>query len=196
MAQRIRRRRAAQLSVRRLNVNQTGFIVRVAEAEHMVAALREKYHPVAKLGVPAHVTVLFPFMALEDIDNSVEQKIQAALVCVAAFSFNLSSVGRFPVTAYLVPEPKQPFVALTHALYRAFPSFPPFGGEFEDIIPHLTVAHGAAEQAEEAAVEMGLALAASGPVHSHCKEVELLENSSGMWPTARVFPLHESQCAA
>ncbi|TCC34586.1 hypothetical protein E0H75_42035 [Kribbella capetownensis] len=29
---------------------------------------------------------------------------------------------------------------MTLAVFRSFPDFPPYGGEFEDLMPHLTVA--------------------------------------------------------
>lgn len=168
---------------------QTGFIVRVAEAERRVRELRERFHPVAKLGVPAHVTVLFPFMPPEDIDESVLAKAASAVREVVAFDFSLLAVRRFPATAYLAPEPPDLFVALTRSLARAFPAFPPFAGEFEVVVPHLTVAHGIAEEAKVAEFELSLDMSLYGPINARCVEVELLENSSGVWKLMHIFPL-------
>ena len=42
-------------------------LVVVAEAEPVVAQLRLRLYPVARLGVPAHVTVLFPFMPASEL---------------------------------------------------------------------------------------------------------------------------------
>jgi hypothetical protein len=56
--------------------------------------------------------------------------------------------------AYLAPKPSAPFVALTEALVAEFPKFPPFAGEFPTIIPHLTVAHGNAEEAHSVEAEL------------------------------------------
>jgi len=172
-----------------VTVSETGFIVRVAEAEPRVRSLRDRFHPVARLGVPAHVTVLFPFMAPERIDEQTLRTIRAALAGTVGFAFSLSRIGRFPLTAYLAPEPVAPFVALTEGLARAFPEFPPFGGEFETIVPHLTVAHGSAPDAEVAHAELARVIATGGPIHARCDAVELLENSSGVWRRMHVFPL-------
>lgn len=172
---------------------QTGLIVRVAEAEPRVAHLRERFHPVAKLGVPAHITVLYPFMPPECIDGAVVRQIQEAVGGVAAFGFTLATVGRFPATAYLAPEPAAPFIALTQSLAQAFPDFPPFGGEFETIVPHLTVAHGCATDADTAQAELAAAMAANGPIHCVCSAVVLLENASGFWKQMHVFPLARGQ---
>lgn len=66
-------------------MSQTGFIVRVPEAEPRVQSLRDRFHPVAKLGVPAHVTVLFPFMAPERIDEAVLSRVREAISGARAF---------------------------------------------------------------------------------------------------------------
>jgi hypothetical protein len=47
----------------------TGLIVEVPGAEHAVAHWRKQLNPQATLGVPAHVTVLFPFAAPDCIDE-------------------------------------------------------------------------------------------------------------------------------
>ena len=57
----------------------SGFIVCVPEVEAMVAKLRERFDSTAGLGVPAHVTVLFPFMSPENISASVVQRIRSVL---------------------------------------------------------------------------------------------------------------------
>jgi len=160
-------------------VAESGFIIRVSEAGPLVQALRERYDESARLGVPAHITVLFPFMPPERIDTSVLERIRRVVGSAPSFEFSLSTVARFPATAYLAPEPPAPFVALTEALVAEFAQFPPFGGEFPTIIPHLTVAHGNAEEARSAEAQLAAKLAEHGPIRSTCRSLELLENSSG-----------------
>jgi 2'-5' RNA ligase len=98
-------------------------------------------------------------------------------------------VRRFPATAYLAPEPAEPFIALTEALIRTFPEFPPFRGEHESIVPHLTVANGNANEADAAAAELQAVVQSKGPIFSFCSSVSLLENSSGHWREMHVFAL-------
>ena len=168
---------------------ESAFIVHVPEAEPCVGALRERFDASVKLGVPAHITVLAPFMSPERIAEPVLQRIREALGEVAAFSFTLAQVGRFSATAYLAPEPSELFIALTQSLARAFPEYPPFGGAFETIVPHLTVAHGSASAAALAAVELTAAMRTHGSVACRCTSVALLENSSGLWKEMHVFNL-------
>jgi 2'-5' RNA ligase len=168
---------------------QTAFIVHVPEAELCVQAFRERFDPSARRGVPAHITILAPFMSPEHVTQKVLEQAQLALSEVPAFSFSLSKVGRFPTTTYLAPEPDTSFIELTRSLVRKFPQFPPCGGEFDSIIPHLTVAHGRATEAENVAVELVAGMKVHGPIISHCASVLLLENSSGIWQQMHTFAL-------
>jgi 2'-5' RNA ligase len=172
---------------------ESAFIVRVPEAEACVGALRERCDPSVKIGVPAHITLLAPFMSPERITEAVLRQAQSALNVVSPFWFSLSKVARFPSTTYLAPEPAQPFIELTQSLVRSFPEFPPFRGEHESVIPHLTVAHGSASEAEVAAQELVAAVQAHGPIRSMCGSVTLLENSSGQWREMHAFVLSHGQ---
>ena len=168
---------------------ESGFVVFVPEAERLVNALRLKHDESARLGVPAHITVLFPFMEPTTISSGVAQTCARAIASHRSFPFRLGSVGRFPATAYLEPKPAAQFIALTQALFKAFPKFPPFRGEFASVIPHLTVAHGSAVEAELVVATLKEHLAAVREVSSVCSSVVLMENSSGIWKPMHVFPL-------
>lgn len=167
----------------------TAFVVRVPSAEGLVAELRNRYDATVELGVPAHISILVPFMDPGQVTPAVLAKAQAALREIPCFEFTLRRVGRFPTTAYLAPEPSAPFVTMTAALVRAFPEFPPYGGEHADVIPHLTVAHGDAEDAISAVLDLEERLCAHGHVEATCASVVLLENSTGQWVELHVFEL-------
>ena len=167
----------------------TALAVDVPDAEPMVASLREQHDPTARLGVPAHITVLVPFIAPEQVTPAVEDRLERAFGTHPAFDFTLASVGRFPGVAFLAPEPAAHFIALTEAVVREFPDHPPYAGEFSSIVPHLTVAHGGEDDAHTVAIELQKRLATEGPVHARCRAVVLLENSTGTWRRKRSFLL-------
>lgn len=167
----------------------SAFIVRVPEAEDAVHDLRNRYEPSAALGAPAHITMLAPFMPPEKVTAQVLSAAAKALKASQPFTFALAEVGRWPETAYLLPEPAAPFIAMTKALAQAFPDYPPYGGQYSGIVPHLTVAHGSANHADEAEKALRAALARHGPITSVCKSVDLYENSSGMWRFAHAIVL-------
>ena len=168
---------------------ESAFIVRVPEAEARIGELRRRFDASARLGVPEHITLLFPFMAPQQITGAVLRQAEAALAEVPAFSFRLHKVARFPPAAYLAPEPAEPFIALTAALVHAFPAYPAFRGEHAGVVPHLTVAIGNAEEAGTAAAELARLMRVHGPIAGHCSRVALMENASGMWRDLHAFAL-------
>ena len=167
----------------------SALIVRVPEAEALAGALRERFDASARVGVPAHITLVYPFVEAERIDAAVLAHIRTALEGALAFDFTLTRADRFPATAWLAPEPAAPFIALIERLVAAFPAFPPFGGEFADIVPHLTVAHGDADDAAHVHARLTEALRAQGPVRSRCREVVLFEPIGGRWSERQAFAL-------
>ena len=171
---------------------ETALLVPVPEAEQWVRSLRERFDPVAKLGIPAHITVLFPFVAPELITDSVLARVSSALGPLKSFAFTLQRIDRFPETCYLVPEPEDRFNAITHALTQEFPDCPPYGGRFAAVIPHLTVADRSTVSASIAQIELAVAMKEAGSIHATCRHVELFDNSSGYWRWTHSFPLAES----
>jgi 2'-5' RNA ligase len=174
-------------------MGQTALIVRVPEAESQVRELRERFDPSASVGVPAHITVLFPFMAAEHLSHSVRAEVSGILAKHRSFSFQLRSVGRFPATAYLTPEPGEPFVALTNSLVRRFPEFRPYGGAYSSVLPHLTVADGNPANASIAEGELEELLKLHGPIQSTCNRVTLLENFGERWEEIHAFELRQEE---
>jgi hypothetical protein len=167
----------------------SALIVRVDAAEPLVGALRQRYDENAPQGLPPHVTVLVPFMPPQHIDDAVLRRLRTAVAGVPAFDFSCARLGRWPETAYLVPEPPAPFIALTRAVWAAFPEFPPYEGRYAEIAPHLTVGCGTTADAVACERELAPRLAAHGPVVGRCEEVELIENSRGRWHTMQRLPL-------
>lgn len=168
---------------------QSALGVTVPEAEPWVKDLRERYDPTAAVGVPAHVTVLFPFISPDLITDSDLASATETFQRFRPFGFRLEKIDRFPESLYLVPEPDEPFILLTEAIAREFPEYPPYGGKFTEIIPHLTIADRSAEFSDIAETELSEIMKDLGPIHAVCNVVELYENSSGHWKWAQSFPL-------
>jgi 2'-5' RNA ligase len=167
----------------------TALIVVVPEAEALVGELRLRYDESARLGAPAHITVLFPFLAPDNVSSETLVALGSLFSTHRSFAFRLGSVGRFRTTSYLAPSPSEPFASLTEAVWRAYPEQPPFAGEFGSIVPHLTVAHGDAGEAAVASEVVADALARQGAIRSVCRAVVLMENSSGRWRRMHEFAL-------
>jgi len=102
---------------------------------------RAAHVPNAALGVPAHITLIYPFLPADLLDASVRRRVARALASHSPFRFRLKSVGRWPNSHYLAVEPALPFEAIVRSLVEAFPEYPPYAGEFE-YVPHVTIAEG------------------------------------------------------
>jgi len=119
----------------------TAIVVPVPEAESAVGRWRERHDPSARQGMPAHITVLYPFLPEVEITAEDADRLAQLFARQAAFDVTLVGCARFPAAVlYLDPRPAQPLRALTAAVATAWPRTPPYGGAFDDVVPHLTVA--------------------------------------------------------
>jgi 2'-5' RNA ligase len=167
---------------------ETALITRVPEAERYIARYRDRYDPSARRNVPAHVTILYPFMAPTSINTDVLERLRRVAGAVPCFSYRMARTERFPVALYLAPDPEAPFSALISGVVREFPDYPPFEGKFDTVVPHITVAHGDEPLLCEIDVELRIALPGAG-VPARCTELVLIDNSTGRWEQMDVFPL-------
>lgn len=174
-----------------IGIAETALLVPVREAEPLVRHHRHALDPVAPLGVPAHVTLLYPFVPPDQVDNDVCDAIAEVVDGFRAFHFTLQEVRSFPDgVLYLAPEPTGPFVAITNALVDRWPEHPPYGGTYDTVIPHLTVAqtNGTADVAALAAE-----LTAGLPIPALADAVWLMEGQpKDRWAIRAVFPLPRS----
>jgi 2'-5' RNA ligase superfamily protein len=162
---------------------ESALVVLVPEAEALVKPFRDRYDPSAALGVPAHITLLYPFKPPGEIGSAVLDELRHGFARFAPFRFALASIRRFPPKVlYLAPEPDEPFRRLTSAISDWYPETPPYAGKWPDIVPHLSVASLADEQrldriAEEfAQVALGML-----PLRATAAEVALMDNRSERW---------------
>lgn len=155
----------------------TALIVPVPEAEAQIGELRLAHDWSAARGVPAHVTILFPFVDTRELD---EAAIADLIAHFPAFDFELDRVERFPDgTTWLRPTPSLPFVDLTAAVWQRWPERPPYEGIHDEVIPHVTIA--------DTAIDVELQL----PIAARAREVTLIEEDepSGQWAARLHLPL-------
>jgi 2'-5' RNA ligase len=163
----------------------TALIIAVPEAEALVGDWRERYDN-ASLGIPAHVTLLFPFVPSEKVDDALLAELRELFAAQPAFSFSLPRVARFPEVAWLAPEPATPFRRLTELIYSRYPDYPPYEGVHDEIIPHLTVGVGDAALQDE----IEAALRPQLPIDAEARHVTLLvEDDLGRWRVLDEFLL-------
>ena len=167
-------------------MSETALVVVVPQADAVVAAHRRHQHPATTAAIPAHVTVLYPFRLVIDEEDAAVIGRHASEI--PAFDVTFARTGRFPGEfVYLVPEPARPFVDLTVALAGAFPDCPPYGGAYEEVVPHLTVAD-CLDQSAARSVQVDLARAL--PIVAPVTHLTLLHQDGGQgWRAVRDWPL-------
>jgi 2'-5' RNA ligase len=164
----------------------SALIVEVPQAEPLVREWRAKHDWSAQHGVPAHITLLSPFVPTEKIDDRLHAGLRALFSGHPAFSFRLAHVARFPEVAWLAPEPTEPFKVLIEAISSQYPEYPPYEGIHDVVIPHLTVAEGGTELQDE----VEAALAPALPIEAEARSASLiLEDESGWWNPGERYPL-------
>ena len=164
----------------------TAVIVPLAAPE-IASAWRERTVPDVS-GVPLHVTIIFPFVAAAQIDDAVLAAVAEIGATKTPFAVRLAKTRRFPNFLYIAPEPAAAFVDLVEAFVGRFPQHLPYGGIYDEVIPHLTVAYGEAAVLDAAAAEIARSL----PVTVEARELVLLaelEPGGKRWAARARFAL-------
>ncbi len=157
---------------------QSAVLIPVPEADSVVGRWRYELDPVAAAGVPAHVTLVVPWLPPDEINDDDLAELEAELADVPAFDFTLARVDWFGRRVlWVAPEPAEPFLKLTHRLAERF-STPPWEDEFDEVIPHLTVAH-ATDGVE--LVPVAADVATRLPVRCRAEEVWVMIGGGSRW---------------
>ncbi|MFI9102214.1 2'-5' RNA ligase family protein [Streptomyces fildesensis] len=164
----------------------TALVIKVPEAEPLVGEWRRRFDPAAATGVPAHVSVLYPFLDHARIDGPVIEALRESLGAHAPFELSFRRCGRFPAMLHLVPEPDGPLRALTRGVVDRWPEAQPYGGRYADAAPHLTVAYSPDPGVFDT---IETALTAGLPFTTRVTAVQLVSWDGAQWHDAETFPL-------
>ena len=168
---------------------EAALILPVAEAEALVGNFRLRFDPSTALGVPAHITINYPFKSYISQTDEVRTKLSSLFSHIPQFHFTLSEIRTFPGVIYLAPTPPDPFLTLINTVSSLFPDSLPYEGRFDETVPHLTVAQ--VEEAALAPIEADFSKYAKRflPLHCRARELLLMDNSEKLWKTRAIFPL-------
>jgi 2'-5' RNA ligase len=170
---------------------ETAILIPIPESEPAGARYRSTLDQAAGRGVPAHVTVLYPFVPPEKITDAVISSASAAVASVGSFDCEFAGTKWFGRDVlWLAPEPDEPFRALTRAVRAAFPLYRPYGGTHDDVVPHLTIGHASvAGVGELRAAEAGLGPML--PIRARVTRAWLMAGRAapGSWHQLAEFPL-------
>lgn len=164
-------------------------VVVAVDVPALEAIYRDSYPGFDELGIPLHVTLLYPFVAPAELDEALPP-LRALLARHERFEFSLTHLRTFPRVVWVAPEPAAPFLALTEAIYAAFPEYPPHGGEFAEVIPHMTLAYVDEAELESTLARLRPRVDPLLPVTVAADEVTVLaEQEDEQWVVAARLPL-------
>jgi 2'-5' RNA ligase len=167
-------------------MRRSAVLVRVPEAAPAVG-VAPAAHSGRDPGIPPHVTLLFPFVPAARLTEEIEGRLAKLLGAAAAFDASFAHTARFPNVLYLEPDPSEPFSAMTQAIAAIWPEHPPYEGEFDTVIPHLTVAETEDQRLlDEIAADVEPHL----PIEVRVREAQLyVEDAAGRWHERSRLPL-------
>ncbi|KKJ97437.1 2'-5' RNA ligase family protein [Micromonospora sp. HK10] len=166
---------------------ETALIVVVPEAEPAVGRFRSALDVAAGWGVPAHVTVLYPFLPPDRITDEVITDLDRICAATPCGEVSFAEVKWFGDTVvWLAPDPDDVFRHLTAAVWRRFPEAAPYGGAHAEPVPHLTIGHDAPKQVLAQAAE---AVAGRLPIRTTVDTVRLIAGTAApdSWRTRHEF---------
>jgi 2'-5' RNA ligase len=153
----------------------------VPDAEPLVGDLRMRLDPAAKLGLAAHITLLYPFLDSDAIDDAVLGRLREVADAHAPLSFGLEEVGQFPSTVWLAPRPAEAIVALASALDAAFPERPATGRVFERFVPHVSVARNIRGDRDAVIATLEDRLRSAPGILCECAELHVMKRTDEGW---------------
>ena len=170
--------------------SESALVILIPEAEALVESFRKQYGPSPALGIPAHVTLIYPFKPPSELTGDVIRKLESLFSKSPRFTISFSEVRRFPNVLYLAPDPDEPLRRLTELLTRLFPKTQPYNGQFAEVIPHLTITQVSdVGQLQEISDNFKKVAEGKLPIRSCITEILLMDNESGDWQTRTRFQL-------
>ncbi len=171
---------------------ESALLVGCPAAEPAVGAWRARLDLAAGVGVPAHVTVTYPFRPVDRLSNADHDRLGRLFAALPSFTLVGARTAWFgDEVVYVELTGVERVSALIDAVAREFPEHPPYGGTIAHVIPHLTVGHGhdlTTLQWAAAEVEGHL------PFRQEVTAVELWSGpppatGAGRWRLVRTYPL-------
>jgi 2'-5' RNA ligase len=130
-------------------------------------------------GLPAHLTLLYPFVAPDGLNDRIRSRIAAVAANHDPFDYRLLRVAHWPDTTYVAVAPVNPFVALQAELGATFPEYPIYGEPADfGFVPHVTIAEG--RSTEDPATAADSAWAAL-PRPARAEALEVIASDGGAW---------------
>jgi 2'-5' RNA ligase len=189
---RLQRQAAAGADRHRELILRTAVAIVLDDARAQLEPIRAKLDPLAvAAGIPLHVTLLFPFVPQAALDRAVLGSLDEFFAMRTRFRLTLTELREFSAVVYAAPEPVGELKRWVAELWERFPGYPPYEGEFDEVIPHATLGTWEEPDRREEVVALARQLTREMfPLACTIQDVALLEEQApDKWRERRRFPL-------
>lgn len=166
----------------------TALVAPVPALDPLLAAIEAAHPGATRPGIPAHVTFLYPFLPLTELDSASTDRLTALAARHAPLTLEFAEVRVEPGFVYLDSPLLKP---LTDEIRAHWPSLVPYLGRFgPDPVAHLSLAIGTTE------TDAIAALASSElPVTVTLDHLWLVGHDNDEWQTLGRFPFSATPTA-
>ncbi len=167
---------------------QTGLVIPVPAADALLASVGARYPGTVRDGVPAHVSLLYPFVVAAELDDRITAVCNELVIDQVPIPVDFGECYRRGGFVALRPDPSDGLMELMSKARRRWPAVVPYGGVYGDVEPHLTVAMRCSEQT---AMRIEQEVTAELPICAELREAWLLV-FEGQWTLRGRFEFGES----
>lgn len=122
-------------------IGTTALLLPVPGAEALLREVAAAHPAAVRAGVPAHVTVLYPFLPVSEVDDAVLARLRGLFAAAPPPEVSFALPAPEGGFVALRPEPLSPVRQLVRRVRSCWPHLVPYRGEHgPDVDPHLTVA--------------------------------------------------------
>lgn len=122
------------------HLTRTALLLPVPAADRLLTKIAGRYPTTVRPGLPAHLTVLYPFVPAESLDGATVHTCAGIAERTTPIDVRFTHCRVRGDMAYLGPEPAAPVDALLRAVRTRWPRLRPYEGRFADAPPHVTLA--------------------------------------------------------
>jgi len=118
--------------------SEAALLVMVPCADPVVGQYRATYDSAAQVGVPAHMTIAYPFKP--NLGGDDVERLTSVFAGEPGFNLVLSSTGWFgEQVLFLRPDDPGPVIRLACLVSLEYPQWPLYGDSFDTYVPHMTI---------------------------------------------------------
>jgi hypothetical protein len=155
----------------------TGLVIPIPAADALLGSVGARYPGTVRAGLPAHVSLLYPFVVAAELDERVTTALHELFVEQVPIPIDFVECYRRGGFVALRPESSDGLKELMTRTWCRWPDVVPYEGVFGDVEPHVTVATRCSEQT---AARIKQEVTAELPICAELREAWLLA-FEGQW---------------